>query len=98
MDTERTRKNVAAIFQAIAKVGQNHIAERTGYSESKVSRLKSEGASMTVEDVARFLAACGLKVVPESMHCYRAESIQSLITLARERMAQIETPEQLTWE
>ena len=52
----------------------------------------------TVDDIAKFLAACDLKCVPVEMQCYRPDSIQSILTLAKERMAQLETPDQLKWE
>lgn len=46
------------------------------------------------------LARLGLKVVPVEMRCYDEQTIGTLITLAKQRMAQIETPQQLAqdWE
>ena len=94
MDSARTRKNLTAILQGISKVGQNTIAETLDLSETKVSRFKSEEAEM----VAGILDVIGLKCVPVELQCYKQESIQSILTLAKERMAQLETPEQLEWD
>ena len=98
MDAERTRKNSSAILQAISRVGQNTISARTGLSETKVSRIKSDGVHLTLDEIAKFLAAADLKCVPVDMHCYKPESIQALMTLAKERMDELETPDQLVWE
>jgi len=94
MDDERARKNEMAILRGLAQAGQRRVAECMGVSETTVSRMKEA----EIGRVGRLLAACGLKAVPVTMRCYRPESIQALLTLAQERLAQIETPEQLVWD
>ena len=90
---ERSRKIESTILQALASKGQAHVAEFMGVSESKISRLKGDG----IAELADFLAALDLKAVPAEMQCYRKESIASILQLAKERMAEIETPDQLLW-
>lgn len=91
---ERSRKNATAILQGLATVGQVKAAELTGQSETKVSRFKTTD----LDEVAAILAACGLKCVPIEMQCFAPEKVQALLTLAKDHLAAIERPEQLTWE
>lgn len=91
----RARKNESAILKALASVGQRNLADALGIDESAISRLKSDGQ---VERFSTMLAVLGLKVVPTHMHCYEGKSIEALLTLAKERLAQIEQPEQLAWD
>lgn len=87
---ENARKIAASIFQALSRVGQNEVAAALGTSDSSVSRLKE-----TVPQFAGMLARLGLKVVPAEMRCYDEKTLASILELARQRMAQIETPQQL---
>lgn len=92
--TTRSRKNVSAILQALASVGQVRVAEAFGLSESTVSRWKDK----EIDEMGKLLAVLGLKSVPQDYKCYDPKSIDALLTLAKERMAQIENPDHLTWE
>ena len=92
--SERSRKLESTVLQALASKGQARVAEFAGVSESKVSRFKSE----QLAEICDYLAALDLKIVPVSMHCYRPESIAALMQLAKERMEQLDTPEQLAWQ
>jgi hypothetical protein len=92
--SERSRKIESTILQALASRGQAHVAEFAGVSEAKVSRFKSE----QLADTCDYLAGMGLKVVPVEMQCYKPESIAALMQLAKERMAELESPEQLAWQ
>lgn len=92
--SERSRKLESTVLQALASKGQVHVAEFAGVSESKVSRFKSEHLA----EICDHLVALDLKVVPLSMQCYRPESIAALMQLAKERMEQLDTPEQLAWQ
>ena len=94
LDSERARKNASAILQALAKVGQTHVAEFLSVSESTVSRFKEKA----IPEAAELLAACGLKAVPESLTCYKPESIAALLTLAKERVQRLESIRELEWE
>lgn len=91
---ERSRKNLSAILQGLASVGQAKLAEGLSVSEATVSRWKEKDA----EQCARTLALMGLKVVPESMRCFDQQQIGAILTLAKQHMAQIENTEQLAWE
>lgn len=87
---ERTRKIVQVIFQRLSSVGQVAVAEQLSVSEATVSRMK--------DDVPRFagmLSRLGLKVVPVEMKCYDENTLASILQLAQQRMAQLQTPSQL---
>lgn len=92
---ETARKIVSAIFQRLSSVGQVEVAKALDTSESSVSRLKD-----LTPQFAAMLARCGLKVVPAEMHCYDEPTIASILELARQRMAQLQSPRQLAqdWE
>lgn len=89
-----TRKNASGILRALASVGQVRVAEALGVSESTVSRWKDK----EIDEMSQFLSVLGLKAVPASYKCYDPRSVDALLTLAKERMAQLETPEQLIFE
>lgn len=44
---------------------------------------------------AGMLSALGLKVVPVEMKCYDEATLGSILQLAQQRMAQLQTPQQL---
>lgn len=91
---ERARKNLQSILQALATVGQASVAEAIGVSESTVSRMKDG----ELERLAQLLAALGLKVVPEAVKCYEPAFIESIFQLAKQRMAQVESASELSWD
>lgn len=76
---ERARKNASAILRAVAAVKQVRVAELLGVSETTVSRLLSEGE---MDRIGQVLAACRLKVVPETDPTVDADLLQSLAVLA----------------
>lgn len=82
------------ILQRLASVGQANLARELGTSEATISRWKAEQA----EQCAAALSILGLKVVPVEFRCYRPDMVQALLTLARDKLDQIEQPEQLAWE
>lgn len=92
---ESARKIATLILQSLAKVGQNEVAQVLNTSDSTVSRLKGD-----VPHFAGMLAHLGLKVVPVEMRCYDEKTLASILELARQRMAQLQTPQQLAqdWE
>ena len=79
----RANKNLSEILRAMRVAGQVRVAELMGCSESAVSRMKDG----TLPDLAALLAACGLKVVPESFKTYAPDRIAALTTLAREALS-----------
>jgi len=94
IDSGRSRKNESTILQALARVGQNEVARRMQVSDSTVSRFKNG----ELLQWASFLAALGLKVVPETMKCYDAKKLDAILELARAHLNTMETTEQLAWE
>jgi transcriptional regulator with XRE-family HTH domain len=94
IDSGRSRKNESTILQALAKVGQNEVARRMQVSDSTVSRFKNG----ELLQWASFLAALGLKVIPEGMKCYDAKKLDAILELARAHLVSMETTEQLAWE
>lgn len=81
--TERARKNESAILQGLASAGQATVAKHLECSESTVSRMKSEGE---LRQMAKLLAACGLKVVPQEYRCAKPEIIEAAMVFARAAM------------
>ena len=70
-----SRKNHTAILRALAEAKQVHVAEAMGLSETTISRTDKEV-------MGRFLAACGLKVVPIAHKTYDAAYIDALRVMA----------------
>lgn len=91
---ETARKNERAVLHALARISQTRVAESMGVSDSTITRLKDGG----IEQAALLLAACGLKVVPTGMRCFREDKVHALLTLARDHLAQMHGPDQLVWE
>jgi hypothetical protein len=91
---EASRKVTSIVLQGLARHGQVHVAQALGVSESTVSRMKTED----IPRMAGLLVACGLKVVPAEFRCYRPDTIDALLTLARDRLEQVRTVEQLAWD
>ena len=75
--TERSRKIESAILRAIAEVGQSEIAKLINVSESTVSRRKDEWTG----EVAEFLAASNLKVVPASHFYVDPKKLEAMMLL-----------------
>jgi hypothetical protein len=93
--SERARKSAVTILRAMQEPGrQVAIATAAGVSESTISRFKSE----QIDQFCVFLAHAGLKVVPVEMQCFQPEKIQALLTLAKDHLRAIQTPDQLIWD
>jgi len=88
------RKNEQLILRALASRGQAPVAQALGTSESTVSRWKDGEVART----AQFLSALGLRVVPVAYRCYDQKTLEALLTLARQRVDQIDSVDQLVWE
>ncbi len=87
----RARKNESLVLQRLASAGLEPVAEFVGVDESTVSRWKVK----EIPAMAKLLARLGLKAVPVEYKCYRAEEIESLLTLAKARLRHIEHADQL---
>ncbi len=93
-DAEKARKFHTLALQRISSVGQNNMAEKLKTSESTVSRF----VASDLERACAVLSVLGLKVVPIEMKCYPKEVIDSLFSLTRMHLNQLETPEQLSFD
>jgi len=92
---ERSRKNSTIILQQLASIGLKRVAGALEVDESTVSRLKNG----EIEKHARFLAALGLKVVPNNVRCFEVGYIESLRYLARDQLnTEISTQRGLSWD
>lgn len=92
--SDRARKNLKTILQALATVGQGPAADAIGVSESTISRMKDGD----LDRLAQLLAVLGLKVVPETVKCYEPKFIESIFQLAKQRMSQVESASELSWD
>jgi hypothetical protein len=70
-----SRKNYTTILRALAEAKQVNVAEAMGLSETTISRTDKEV-------MGKFLAACGLKVVPVGHKTYDAAYIDALRVMA----------------
>jgi DNA-binding sugar fermentation-stimulating protein len=77
--TERARKNVQVILQALAATGQVEAARAMAVHESTVSRMKADH----MDNFGALLAALALKVVPAGVQCFDPAYVESLRELAR---------------
>lgn len=90
----RARKSYSYLMQKLASVGNLAVAEAVGVDESTISRMKPE----KFQEFARILAVLDLKVVPNEMKCFDEKEIGAILQLARSRMVDIESVEQLEWD
>lgn len=92
---ERARKIHSTILQAVQRdATQVAVAAAMGSSESTVSRLLSDH----LEKLCLVLAHAGLKVVPAEMQCFPPDMVNALLTLAKDRLASVEHPNELIWD
>src|SRR5689334_12981521 len=87
----RSRKNLASILNGLGRAGQVNVAKAIEKDETTVSKMKDK----ELPQLARMLAACGLKVVPETVKCYDPDFIGAVFYLARSNLAKMETPAEL---
>ncbi|MDD1981128.1 MULTISPECIES: CII family transcriptional regulator [Pseudomonas] len=90
----RARKNYGQLMQKLASVGNLAVAEAIGVDESTISRMKPE----KFQEFAKILAVLDLKIIPNEMKSFDEKEIAALLQLARSRMAEIESIEQLEWD
>jgi len=88
------RKSLTTILNAVEKVGQNEIAKGCEVDGSTITGDKAKYWPR----FAKTLAIAGLKVVPATSRCYTSESIEPLLALAKQRMAQLQSVHQLEWD
>lgn len=86
---------LSIVLRALAQPGsQADIAQQLGLSESTVSRLKNEH----LEPLCGMLALAGLKIVPADVRYCRPEQLNALLVLARERLVQVESADELAMD
>ncbi|MGA3827368.1 CII family transcriptional regulator [Pseudomonas chlororaphis] len=90
----RARKNYTQLMQRLASVGNLAVAEAVGVDESTISRMKPE----KFQEFAKILAVLDLKIVPNEMKCFDEKEIGAILQLARSRMVEIESVDQLEWD
>ncbi|MCA3000288.1 MAG: hypothetical protein ING75_17000 [Rhodocyclaceae bacterium] len=90
----RARKIQSTVLQAVASDATGvELAEKTGLSESKISRLKTEHLG----DFAAMLAAVGLKVVSARLMCVDPDEYQFLNRMAMPEIARRAKAPVLDW-
>lgn len=87
-----SRKNETSILSGLAHSGQVHVAEALGVSESSISRMKDG----QILHMARFLTACGMKVVPIAEVTICPVQLAAVETLFRQAVARTGIAELLT--
>lgn len=75
---KKARKIQSLVLQALVTNSQVRVADLMGVDQSTVHRIRED----RLPQIATFLAACGLKVVPQTANVYDEASIASLKHLA----------------
>jgi hypothetical protein len=94
VDASISRKIQSQILQRLASVGQVHVGNAIGKSETWVSRFASE----QLKSCADLLACLGLKVVPAEHKCYDPAHIEHLHYFAQLGLKQGPAPVRLDFE
>ncbi|HFK9714508.1 TPA: CII family transcriptional regulator [Pseudomonas aeruginosa] len=90
----RARKNYSLIVQRLASVGNAPVAHAVGCDKSTISRMKPE----KFLEFARILAVLDLKVVGNEMKCFNEKEIAAILHLAKSKLSEVESVEQLEWD
>jgi hypothetical protein len=81
----RARKNLGVLLHGLAEASQVKVAARLRVSESTISRMKDA----EYEKIAAFVAACGLKLVPEDQETHDSgyvEGLRQLLAIELQRI------------
>jgi CII protein len=92
---KRSRKNLALVLQRLRSVGQVHLAEAVGVSESTISRRVSEDQ---LQEFCNWLAVLDLKITPAGLRYYDPKQLEPLLELARQRMEDLRSVDQLQFD
>ncbi|MHB9798456.1 CII family transcriptional regulator [Pseudomonas sp. MT3] len=90
----RARKIYSLVVQRLASVGNAPVALAVGCDESTISRMKPE----KFLEFARILAVLDLKVVGSEMKCFNEKEIGAILHLAKSKLSEVESVEQLEWD
>lgn len=88
------RKSFSLLLNSVERVGQNTIAEALGVDNSTITGDKKN----YWERFTRTAAIAGVKLVPAVSRCYLPKEIEPLLELAKQRMAQLQSVDQLQWD
>jgi hypothetical protein len=92
--SERGRRYASLVVRGLNDSGEESAAEFLRCDKSTVNRLKN----VHLASFCDLLAHLDLKIVPGEMQCYKRADVEAFMHLAKERMAQLESPDQLVWE
>lgn len=90
----RARKNYSLIVQRLASVGNAPVALAVGCDEATVSRMKPE----KFQQFSEILTVLDLKIVPMDSKCFREREMEAILTLAKSKMRELESVDQLEWD
>jgi len=87
----RAHKNETLVLNTLQRVTGKAVAEIMEVSETTVSRFKNG----ELKEWAAFLAALGLKIVPQHHVCRNPKQMEALLYFAKIGMRNIENADQL---
>lgn len=90
--TERSRKNHSVILNGLSRIGQVHVAQAIGVSESAISKMKESDFFK----FSQILASCDLKVVPSDYQCVDPEFMEAMVTISKRALNRASN--QLVWD
>lgn len=88
------QKNLTAMLNGLVSTGQVNVARVLEISEPTVSRMKDD----ELPRVAKLLATCELKVVPETWRCVDPRQMDALLVLAGGELDRLRARPDLVWE
>jgi len=91
---QHAQRNTTALVRRARDVGLVNIAAYAGVSDSLVSRWFSENA----DAMGKALALMGLKCVSVEKQCYDRDEINAIVTLARKRMGDVRSADDLIFD
>lgn len=92
--TEKSKIYESLILKHLKTVGLTPPALAMNVSETTVSRFQEE----KIPQLAVFLDALGLKVVPQSVKCYSPDVIDPYIKIAKQHLAKLEGADSLEYD
>ncbi|MCA3065446.1 MAG: hypothetical protein ING73_00760 [Rhodocyclaceae bacterium] len=95
VQAQGSRKFASIILRRLAAVKNVNVAEAVGCHETTIGRIASGELGIKINDVDRFFAALGLKVVDASRICVDADEYAAFRSLAKKYVDQ--TARQLDW-
>lgn len=91
---ERARKNHAMVLTGLSRIGQVNVAKALGVSEGQISKMKDN----QLEQFAKLLAACELKVVGTGRKCVLEDEYLWMTRIVSRALANERTARELLFE